>query len=129
MKLFHNKNLVSACIVGCQYKTLLMLADNSKPNKELDPSCQKYIIEDKRKEKYFLKSRANKDKAGNNSCHLAFEMVRDKYRYKFLDLLIEEGIGDVNKTNVLGLLPHQIEHHQPIDNMPNYILSHMPSTI
>lgn len=53
-----------------------------------------------------MKSRANKDKSGNNSCHLAFEMVRDSYRYKFLEILIEEKIGDINKPNVLGLLPH-----------------------
>lgn len=66
----------------------------------------KYNIKDKSDQEYFMKSRANKDKSGNNSCHLAFEMVRDSYRYKFLEILIEEKIGDINKPNVLGLLPH-----------------------
>lgn len=38
---------------------------------------KKYIIKDKNDEHYFEKSRSNKDKAGNNACHFAFEMVRD----------------------------------------------------
>ena len=76
-----------------------------------DNSTKKYIIENKDDLEYFKKSRANKDVAGNNSCHLAFEMVRAKYRYMFLELLIEENIGDINKPNVLGLLPHQIDHY------------------
>ena len=129
MKLFQNKNLVSACIIGCQWKTLLLLADKSKIDEEINPYTAKYIIKDKSQVNYFVKSRANTDNAGNNSCHLAFEMIRKKYRYMFLDLLIEEEIGDINKPNILGLLPHQIEHRQPIDDMPNYILSHMPSNI
>ena len=37
-------------------------------------------------------------------------MVRDNIRYKFLDMLIDQKIGDINKPNVLGLLPHQIDH-------------------
>jgi len=51
---------------------------------------------------------------GNNSCHLAYEIIDEKLRYKFLNLLLSEGIGDMNKPNVLGFLPHEIEHIQPI---------------
>ena len=56
-------------------------------------------------------------------------MVKNNTRYKFLDLLIEEEVGDINKANILGLLPHMIEHQQPIANMPSYILSNMPNTM
>ena len=56
-------------------------------------------------------------------------MVREEYRYKFMNILIKEKIGDLNKPNVLGLLPHQVEHVQPLKNIPDYILSHMPDTI
>ena len=90
---------------------LLAEGSNDEESHFNDDSKLKYILKDKDDLEYFRKSRANKDKAGNNSCHLAFEMVRDSYRYKFLELLIEEKIGDINKPNVLGLLPHQIEHH------------------
>ena len=41
-------------------------------------------------------------------------MIRSNYRYKFLHFLIEEGICDINKPNILGFLPHHLEHHQPI---------------
>ena len=70
----------------------------------------KYIIRDPMNESYFYKSRSNKDNVGNNSCHIVFEMVSDEHRYQFLELLIEEKIGNINKPNLLGFLPHQIEH-------------------
>lgn len=88
---------------------LQLLAKDSKQETVkfgVTPRDKKYKIKDRKDEEYFEKSRANKDSAGNNSCHLAFEMVRDYERYKFLELLIEEKIGSLNKPNVLGLLPH-----------------------
>ena len=71
---------------------------------------QKYILKDRNQVRFFVKSRTNKDFAGNNSCHLAFEMVKNNVRYKFLNLLIEEEVGDINKPNIIGMLPHQFEH-------------------
>ena len=37
---------------------------------------------------YYWKSRQGKDENGNNSCHLAFEIVDERVRYKFLSLLL-----------------------------------------
>ena len=56
-------------------------------------------------------------------------MSRENIRYKFLDILIDQKIGDINKPNVLGLLPHQMDHFQPLRNLPDHILSHLPATI
>lgn len=52
--------------------SLLEKSDNGVNSRD-----KKYIIKDKNDEHYFEKSRSNKDKAGNNACHFAFEMVRD----------------------------------------------------
>ena len=97
--------------MGCQYQVFKLLAQDSLQEETIigDKKEIKYIINNPNVD-YFYKSRKNKDKAGNNSCHLVFEMVRDNIRYKFLDMLIDQKIGDINKPNVLGLLPHQVDH-------------------
>ena len=100
--------MISASIMGCQYEVCELLAkDSYRDEIQIGNSKDlKYIIHDSQDEKYFQKSRSNKDDSGNNCCHLAFEMVRDETRYQFLELLIDERIGNLNKPNTLGLLPN-----------------------
>ena len=50
-------------------------------------------------------------------------------RYKFIQLLLDEECGDIRKLNVLGYLPFQIEHHQPLNELPLSILQYIPSTL
>jgi len=57
---------------------------------------------------YYWKSRQSKDNAGNNSCHFCFEIEEPTQRYQFLTILNNEQIGDLNKRNKLGYLPHEI---------------------
>jgi hypothetical protein len=54
---------------------------------------------------YYWKSRANKDRSGNNPCHYAFQISEISLRYKVIKLLIEEGVGDPSKRNKMGMLP------------------------
>jgi hypothetical protein len=42
--------------------------------------------------------------------HFAFEIIDLDLRYKIVELLLEEDIGDINKANIIGYLPHEIEH-------------------
>ena len=131
MKIYMNQNVIGASILGCQYQTFKLLVQDSLQEEVYfgNSQDQKYIIDDPKNIEYFNKSRRNKDKGGNNSCHLVFEMSRENIRYKFLDILIDQKIGDINKPNVLGLLPHQMDHFQPLRNLPDHILSHLPATI
>jgi hypothetical protein len=46
--------------------------------------------------------------------HIAFEINDLDLRYKILELLLEEDIGDINKANIIGFLPHEVEHSQPL---------------
>jgi hypothetical protein len=49
--------------------------------------------------------------------HFAF-MIKDPFvRDNILRLLIKEEIGDLNKRNTLGYLPHEISHDQPLMNL------------
>ena len=97
--------------MGRQYDLFEYLVKDSKKHDAINAEGDhKYIIKNPDDEEYFWKSRANKDKTGNNTCHLAFEINNLKWRYKFLKVLIEEEIGDIYKPNKLGYLPHQIEH-------------------
>ena len=70
----------------------------------------KYKCKSKNDEKYFLKSRQKKDINGNNSLHHAFNIKNQALRYKFIDLITKEKVGDLNKPNIMGLMPHEIEH-------------------
>jgi len=42
--------------------------------------------------------------------HIAFEIIDLDLRYEIVELLLEEDIGDINKANIIGYLPHEIEH-------------------
>ena len=46
MKIFNNKNCVSASIIGCQYKILQLIADNSKIDEYLNQYEAKYVLKD-----------------------------------------------------------------------------------
>lgn len=91
------------------------LAANSRqqikdPNGQLEPSSQKYKIQNPKDVEYYWKSRANKDRQGNNPCHYAFSIPDLKLRYKVIKLLIQEEIGDPYKRNKMGMLPEDLEH-------------------
>lgn len=50
--------------------------------------------------------------------HCVF-MIRDEgLRNNFLRLFIKEEIGDLNKRNILGLLPQEMIHDQPLADIP-----------
>jgi len=99
----------------------------------MEPKVKKYATANITHMSYFWKSRQNKDENGNNTCHLAFEIIDEKTRYKFLNLLLEEEIGDVAKANVMGLFPHELEHVQPLkigsDSMPKNTKKHFATSL
>ena len=59
---------------------------------------------------------------------MAFEINDEELRYKIINLLINEEIGDINKANIIGQLPHEIEHTLPlhIDEKYKQILTKFP---
>ncbi len=79
-------------------------------NSKIDSKEPKYQVTIKKNENYFWKSRKKKDICGNNTMHFAFEIIDLDLRYKIVELLLEEDIGDINKANIIGYLPHEIEH-------------------
>lgn len=134
MKFHESQNVIGACIKGCQYDLLKYLIEDSRKGAREKCGYVKYEFDGReiRTEQlnYYWKSRQNKDQNGNNSCHLTFEIVDEKLRYKFLNLLLSEEIGNMNKPNLLGFLPHEIEHHQPIPMrglgvMPVHVYNHL----
>ena len=55
--------------------------------------------------------------------HFAFNIKDTELKYKFINILIDEQVGDLNKPNIMGLLPHELEHSQPLKNVPEEIKS------
>ena len=43
---------------------------------------------------------------------------KTKIRNLFLDIAIEEDLGDLRSSNIDNYLPYQIEHLQPIRDIP-----------
>lgn len=43
-----------------------------------------------------------KDLCGNNTMHIVFEINDLDLRYKMVEILLEEEIGDINKANIIG---------------------------
>ena len=77
IKLYNHKNVIDAAVDGSQLETLEYLVKDSRQqikdeNGNLDPPIQKYKIVDEKNVEYYWKSRANKDRSGNNPCHYAF---------------------------------------------------------
>jgi len=67
IKLYNNKNVIDAAVEGSQYEMLEYLAANSRQqikdqNGQLEPSSQKYKIQNPKDVEYYWKSRANKDR-------------------------------------------------------------------
>ena len=90
MKLFGHQNVVDGCVRGCQYKLLEYLISNTKKGAWEQCGYRKYdtTLIGSRELDYYWKSRQNKDQSGNNTCHVAFEIVDEEVRYKFLNLLL-----------------------------------------
>ena len=76
-------------------------------NSQADATSKRYDVPSELKED-FTKSRKKKDKAGNNSCHYAFAIGQDEKtnaytkRWKFIRLLSENKVGDMNEPNTKG---------------------------
>lgn len=104
MKLFRGQDVIAACVKGGQYNLLEYLVKDTnyqnKDNWEID--VEKYRFMNDEDKKKFIKSKTTKDECGNNSCHYAFEIKDVSIRYKFLELLIKEAVGDISKPNILG---------------------------
>jgi hypothetical protein len=58
--------------------------------------------------------------------HFAFNIKDPELKYKFINILIDEEVGDLNKPNIMGLLPHELEHTQPLTSIPEEIKSKIP---
>ena len=91
---------------------------------ENDKIVAKYHITDYMDLDYYWKSREGKDSFANNTCHLCFKIEDANLRYNILQILIEEVVGDVNKPNNLGYLPHEVMHDQQILDFPKSIDCH-----
>lgn len=126
MKLYDHQNLIHAAVKGGQYEMLEFLIkdtrqginDNLPENKKFPV---KYKILDPSKFDHYWKTRRNRDTMGNSPLHFCFEIQDTDLRYKMLSLLLEEGIGDVNERNKLGLLPQELEHDTEYGCIPDTI--------
>ena len=94
---------------------------NQEKNKyEMKSLTEKDIV-------YYEKSRQNKDLSGNNTLHFVFEIEDLEKRYKILQLLIDEQIGNLSKRNKIGYLPHQIDNQISYDDIPKKLRKHFPN--
>ena len=93
------------------------MRDTRKGKQRLRLPKYKYHVEDEDRIKYFYKSRQSKDRQGNNSAHFAFMIEDPNLRRKFLDLILEEELGDVEKRNILSLLPEEMLHNFTTDQI------------
>ena len=101
--------MVCACINGLQYPMLQYLVTDSMRGTNKG-SVTRYKIENDKDIDYYWKSRQSKDNCGNNAFHHCFAIQSDIQRYRFISLLHKERIGDLNKRNKLGHLPHEVQH-------------------
>ena len=87
-------------------------------------SVVRYKIENDKDSDYYWKSRQSKDNSGNNAFHHCFAIQSDIQRYRFISLLLKEQIGDLNKRNKLGHLPHEVQHHVDYEFLPQDLRKH-----
>jgi hypothetical protein len=126
---------MDACVIGKQYELLEYLVKNTRKGINNfraadDQVPPKYKMNNFLDLDYFWKSRQSKDLVGNNTCHIVFSMIDDEtLRFKFLKLLCEEGIGDMNKRNCLGYLPCENLHSHPIKNIPKDLEPYFVETL
>ena len=69
------------------------------------------------------------DDQGNNLCHYVFERSHIETRYKFLEIILKEQVGDIRKPNIQGQLPHDIELLQPMKDLPEKLMKYFPGTM
>ena len=111
-----------------------MIKDTRKGINNLLPEDQKVPVKYKIKNfldlDYYWKSRQSKDEVGNNTCHIVFSVIdSEEMRFKFLKLLVQEGVGDMNKRNNLGYLRCENLHVHPIKNIPKELEPHFTETL
>ena len=120
-KLFRGSSVIDGCVQGHQLDLLRLLIEGTGKEgfkSKTDACRKKYILESKDLAAYYWKSRKGKNDLGNNTCHFAFEIDDEDLRYQVLELLVQESVGDIDKPNIKGLEPYEIEHDQPIRNFP-----------
>ena len=105
-------NVIDACVIGMQYELLEYLIKDTRKGINIGKkdAPTKYQIVDFMDLNYYWKSREGKDSFSNNTCHLCFKIDDLDLKYKMLKLLIDERVGDINKPNNLGYLPHEVVH-------------------
>lgn len=122
MPLFRGLNVIAACVKGNQFELLSYLIKDTKGGSD------KYKLSNAKDRARFWKSRTGKDDCGNNLCHYAFEKNDIDTRYKFLEFLIQEGVGDIRKPNIKGQIPHELEHTQPLHDLPDKLRPLFPTS-
>jgi hypothetical protein len=80
----------------------------------------KYEIASNSSWETFAESRQARDEIGNTILHFVYTLPRHeiKLRNEYLKVCIEEQIGSVTIRNLSNYLPHQLQHLQPIDDIP-----------
>lgn len=117
-KLFRGCSVVDGCVQGHQIELLKLLIEETTTGNKNDACRRKYTLEKPDFAHYYWKSRKGKNDLGNNTAHFAFEIDDEELRYQVLELLVQEQVGDIDKPNIKGLEPYEIEHTQPIDTIP-----------
>ena len=111
MKLFRGSSVVDGIVQGHQVELLRLLISGT--NKEIKSGAcgKKYVLQNNATmSDYYWKSRRGKNNLGNNTAHFAFEIEDEALRYEVLEVLIREEVGDIDKPNIKGLEPYEIEH-------------------
>ena len=109
IKLYQRQNAVKACILGENYILLeeFIKDTNREVLTTMDQKDKRYSMKECKWNDidYFWKSRENKDEFGNNVMHAVFLIEDVELRNKFITLLLNEQVGNVDKRNKLGFLP------------------------
>ena len=107
MSLYNNQDCVHACILADNFDMMQYIVKNSKLVKGDEHNCRYDVPEERRND--YIMQRNEADECGNNALHHIFN-TNETSRWKYLECLISEGVGDTNEMNINNYLPHQIEH-------------------
>lgn len=118
-KFFRGSSVIDGCVQGHQLDLLRLLIEGTSKGSKNDACRKKYSLESPGLAPYYWKSRKGKNNLGNNTAHFAFEIDDEDLRYQVLELLVQEQVGDIDKPNIKGLEPYEIEHDQPLKTIPS----------
>jgi hypothetical protein len=96
-----------------------------------DPEKNRFMFLSEEVREIFEKSRQTTDSQGNNVLHYIFDIQEKttQRRNFFLRLALDEQIGDLRGRNFENFLPVQVQHRQPVEDVPDSMLDYFPALL